>query len=146
MILKAPSSLEWYDVGKVLTYIFDFKLVKREGMYFYMRRGNLHLIMKPGEGCVEVHFHEDVGRGPHHKVLRESKKLSKFREELQTALKNWEELRKPRSVNIFEEANVCPLYQVCPHFREDSYLCTYQFSNRRYCQEYGRLKRRIRGQ
>lgn len=150
MMVKAPSSLGWYDVVKVVAHIFDFKAVKRKGIYFHMRRGNIHIIVRPREDGVEVHFHEDIGRGLHHQVLNESKKLTRFRKELQTALKNWEQLRKPRKTvdslaEYIAKSSYCLLYEVCPSFREDRYLCTYRFSNRKYCQEYKRLKRRIRG-
>lgn len=100
---------------------------------------------------MEVHFHEDLGQGPHHKVLKESKRLVRFRKELKTAFERLEELKKRRgkptkrfSEGTYIIAPFCPFHQICPSFSEENYLCTYRLAERKYCNEHTRLRRSLK--
>jgi len=148
MRIEAEPSLKWEDVVKVMV-LLGFKPVNEERAYLHMRKGSIHAIVRPGFDGVEVHSHEDRGRSPGHPVLEESKRLVKFRDELQTALREWETLKragdKPAHslAESIDSVWYCPFYRECPSFNKDNFLCTYRFSNRRYCQEFVRLKRKV---
>ena len=81
--------------------------------------------------------------------MEESKNLTTFGEELKTALTNLEDIKKKGSnstdpASKYVVAPFCPFYRICPSFSERNYLCTYQFADRKYCDEYSRLKRNLR--
>ena len=125
MIVKAPSTLEWDDIVTVLTLIFDFKDVGALGMDWEicLRKGNIHAVVERGMNAnMEGRLHKDLVRGPHHKVLRESKEPVGFKRELQTALKNWDDLKK---TGFKLKGGFCPFHSMCLSFSEGSYLCTY---------------------
>jgi len=158
MIVEAPKSLNWQDVANILAVIFDFKY-SDEGQLPYLldasifsgvhlSKGRIHTIVTVrSDGIVCVNIHEDLGKGPHHKVLKHSGKLNELAKDLEKALKRLEEFKRgtSKSIKRFPRRDYlippgCPFYKLCFSFNEDSYLCTYELADRKYCREYNRLK------
>ncbi|MGB9672491.1 MAG: hypothetical protein ACPLZY_05030 [Candidatus Norongarragalinales archaeon] len=158
MIVEAPKSLEWRDVVKVLATIFDFEISHEEpyvplfdiipGCKVHMRNGSTHAVIRlrsDGVACVDLH--EDVGKGFHHKVLRQTRGLNALSKQLRRALVKFAEVceGKNGSVRLYNRKSYiippgCPFYKMCPNFNEESHQCTYHLADRTLCREYGRLK------
>ena len=162
MIVEAPKSLGWRDVVKVLATIFDFEFSREEpyvplfdsipGSKVHMRKGRVHavvLLRSDGVACVDLH--EDVGKGPGHKVLRRTRRLNTLSRQLSKALVKFKEVYegKSNSIKRYDRKSYlippgCPFYRICPDFNEESYMCTYELADRSFCREYSRLKREFK--
>lgn len=77
MIVKAPGTLDSSDVVKALVLLFDFEHLKeKKGFSTHLRRGSIHAVVTTRkDGFICVNLHEDVGRGPRHKVLKGNRVL-----------------------------------------------------------------------
>ena len=162
MIVKAPKTVEWRDVVKVLATIFDFELSREEpyvplfdiipGSKVHMRKGRVHavvLLRSDGAACVDLH--EDVGKSPHHKVLRQTRRLNTLSKQLSKALVKLEEVYegKSGSIKLYDRKSYlippgCPFYRICPNFNEESRLCTYDLADRTFCRECCMLKQEFK--
>ena len=56
MIVDVPDALDRNDVLGVLVLLFDFKLLREEGLSTYLRRGNVDAIvtLRNGNLCVDL--------------------------------------------------------------------------------------------
>jgi hypothetical protein len=162
MIVEAPKSLGWRDVVNVLATIFDFEFSHEEphvplfdiipSSRVHMRKGRVHAVVQVrSDGATCVDLHEDVGKSPHHKVLRQTRRLNTLSKQLIRALVKLEAVYEGKSVSIklYSRKSYlippgCPFYTICPNFSEESHMCTYGLANRTFCREYCMLKQEFK--
>jgi len=150
MTVEAPKNLEWRDVMKVLATIFYFELSHEDsyvplfdiipGSKVHMWKGSVHTVTplrSDGVACVDLH--EDFGKSPHHKVLRQTGRLNNLSKQLHRALVKFEEVYegKSGSIKLYDRKSYLippgyPLYRICPNFNEESQLCTYDLADRTF--------------
>jgi hypothetical protein len=110
-VLARAKTLEWRYFVKALATIFDFELLPEEpyvplfgitpASKVHTLKGRVHavvLLRLDGAACVDLH--EDVGKSPYHKVLRQTRRLNTLSKQLSRALVKFEEVYGGKSGSI----------------------------------------------
>ena len=149
MKFKVPDTgntlISLYDLTRILESL-GFKIVRENGAYTYMRKGNIHLTTRIVFEGIEVDIHEDRGKGPHHQVINKNRKLVKLKQKILETIEEHKKIKEEELKMIFSwekiqhppEAYYCPFHKECPYFKKENLLCTLQSYSKKYCDEYRR--------